>query len=179
MTPPRDPRNTPLAAEPRWRLPDPGLPETALRQRIYHLCRAAALTCVVFGPGPVEECLAEARRTVPALHRCPADASGLGLLDGHRLTWAAVHGPNGSGLLFFPGNGELDLLLRRVADRLPDLRPPWKWTLEIRDGDWQRSVVRMLDRARAVPAWELGGVLDSGLRAGAPGGEQASLTAEP
>ena len=94
---------------------------------------------------------------MPALHRCPADPSGFGLLDRDRLTWGAVHGPNGSALLFFPGNGELDLLLRRVTDRLPALRPPWKWTLEIRDGDWQRSVVRVLDRARAVPAWELGG----------------------
>ncbi|MGV1008858.1 MAG: hypothetical protein ACOYBY_09655 [Dermatophilaceae bacterium] len=173
MTSSRDPRNTPPAAEPRWRLADPGLPETSLRQRVYRQCRAVALTCVVFGPGPLEECLAEATRWVPALRGCLADEHGFGLLEGDRLTWAAVHGPLGSALLFFPGNGGLELLLRQVADRLPELRPPWKWTLEIRDGDWQKSVARVLDRSRAVPAWDLGAVLDRGPHAGAWAGGPA------
>ena len=178
MTPSRDPRNTPLAAEPRWRLADPGLPETSLRQRVYHQCRSAALTCVVFGPGPVEECVAETARTVPALHRSLADEHGFGLLDGYRLTWAAVHGPSGSAVLFFPGNGDLDLLLRQVTDRLPALRPPWKWTLEVRDGDWQQSVARVLDRARAVPAWDLGGAVEARQVDGIPAGDQAPLASE-
>ena len=91
-------------------------------------------------------------------------------------SWAAVHGPNGSAVLFFPGNGDLDLLLRRVTDRLPALRPPWKWTLEIRDGDWQRSVTRVLDRSRAVPAWDLGAVIaEAGLADGTWVGSSRSL----
>lgn len=138
------------------RLTDPGSPEGSLDALAWQLLRACPFGVGLYGPGTVEEALAEFFRLSPNLAGSPVAPSGVALaLGDSELPIVALTGPRGS-LVAICQLGDRSVVDEAAHFGGRDVANGWSMMVVSRGGVTFGTVGQLLEGAQVVPLDELG-----------------------
>lgn len=136
------------------RVTDPGS-DDSLDSLAYELLRTCPFGMGLYGPGTLDELMAEFARLNPKILDSTVGGSGVGYAAGDgELAMLAMTGPGGS-LVAVCQIGESSVIDVAMPFGGRDVANGWSIMIVSRDGVTLGTVGRLLEGAHAIPLWEL------------------------